>query len=44
VSGYLSRLFWRLFLEKLRAAFVAEELMFFGALARLADAPVLPGV
>ena len=36
----LSRLFRRLFLEKLRAAFEAEELTFFGALARLADAPV----
>jgi hypothetical protein len=35
----LSRLFRRLFLEKLRAAFEAEELTFFGALARLADAP-----
>jgi hypothetical protein len=35
----LSRLFRRLFLEKLRAAFAAGELRFFGALARLADAP-----
>jgi hypothetical protein len=35
----LSRLFRRLFLEKLRAAFEAEELTFFGALARLANAP-----
>jgi hypothetical protein len=36
----LSRLFRRLFLEKLRAAFEAGELAFFGTLARLADAPV----
>jgi hypothetical protein len=36
----LSRLFRRLFLEKLRAAFEAGELAFFGVLARLADAPV----
>src|SRR5271170_868205 len=35
----LSRLFRRLFLEKLRAAFAAGELRFFGTLARLADAP-----
>jgi hypothetical protein len=35
----LSRLFRRLFLEKLRAAFAAGELAFFGALARLAPAP-----
>src|SRR5437868_8921504 len=36
----LSRLFRRLFLEKLRAAFDAGRLAFFGALARLAAAPV----
>jgi hypothetical protein len=36
----LSRLFRRLFLEKLRAAFEAGELGFFGALARFADAPI----
>jgi hypothetical protein len=36
----LSRLFRRLFLEKLRAAFEAGELAFFGALAGLADAHV----
>ncbi len=35
----LSRLFRRLFLEKLRAAFAAGELRFFGTLARLADPP-----
>ena len=35
----LSRLFRRLFLEKLRAAFDAGRLAFFGALAGLADAP-----
>ena len=35
----LSRLFRRLFLEKLRAAFEAGELVFFSALARLAAAP-----
>jgi hypothetical protein len=34
----LSRLFRRLFLERLQAAFAARELSFFGALARLADA------
>jgi hypothetical protein len=34
----LSRLFRRLFLEKLRAAFDAGRLAFFGTLARLADA------
>src|ERR1051325_6014032 len=33
----LSRLFRRLFLEKLQAAFDASKLAFFGALARLAD-------
>ena len=33
----LSRLFRRLFLEKLRAAFEAGRLAFFGALSRLAD-------
>ena len=33
----LSRLFRRLFLEKLREAFAAGKLAFFGALARLAD-------
>ena len=36
----LSRLFRRLFLEKLRAAFDAGRLAFFGALAGLASAPV----
>ena len=36
----LSRLFRRLFLEKLRAAFDAGRLAFFGALAGLAAAPV----
>jgi putative transposase/transposase-like zinc-binding protein len=36
----LSRLFRRLFLEKLREAFAAGKLALFGALARLADAPV----
>ena len=36
----LSRLFRRLFLEKLRAAFDAGRLAFFGTLARLADAGV----
>src|SRR5512138_2132335 len=36
----LSRLFRRLFLEKLRAAFEAGRLAFFGALAGLAAAPV----
>src|SRR5271170_905708 len=35
----LSRLYRRLFLEKMRAAFEAGELVFFGALARLAAAP-----
>jgi len=35
----LSRLFRRLFLGTLRAAFEAGELVFFGALARLAPAP-----
>jgi hypothetical protein len=34
----LSRLFRRLFLERLRAAFEAGKLAFFGTLARLADA------
>ena len=33
----LSRLFRRLFLEKLRAAFDASKLAFFGVLARLDD-------
>jgi len=36
----LSRLFRRLFLEKLREAFAAGKLAFFGAVARLADAGV----
>jgi Putative transposase/Transposase zinc-binding domain len=36
----LSRLFRRLFLEKLREAFAAGKLAFFGALAHLADARV----
>src|SRR5215212_8061337 len=36
----LSRLFRRLFLEKLRAAFDAGRLAFFGALAGLAAAPI----
>jgi hypothetical protein len=36
----LSRLFHRLFLEKLRAAFDAGRLAFFGALAGLAAAPI----
>jgi hypothetical protein len=36
----LSRLFRRLFLEKLRDAASAGKLAFFGALARLADTPV----
>jgi Putative transposase/Transposase zinc-binding domain len=36
----LSRLFRRLFLEKLRAAFAAGRLAFFGTLARLADATI----
>jgi hypothetical protein len=36
----LSRLFRRLFLEKLRAAFEAGRLAFFGALAGLAAAPI----
>jgi hypothetical protein len=36
----LSRLFRRLFLEKLREAFAAGKLAFFGALAQLADARV----
>jgi hypothetical protein len=36
----LSRLFRRLFLEKLRAAFDAGRLVFFGTLARLADATI----
>ena len=36
----LSRLFRRLFLEKLRAAFEAGKLAFFGTLARLADPSV----
>jgi hypothetical protein len=35
----LSRLFRRLFLEKLQAAFAAGELRFCGALARLVEAP-----
>src|SRR5258708_26563329 len=38
----LSRLFRRLFLEKLRAAFDAGRLAFFGTLCRLADPPVFP--
>jgi Putative transposase len=36
----LSSLFWRLYLEKLREAFAAGKLTFFGALAQLADARV----
>jgi Putative transposase/Transposase zinc-binding domain len=36
----LSRLFRRLFLEKLRCAFETGKLAFFGALAQLADGPV----
>ena len=36
----LSRLFRRLFLEKLRAAFDSDKLAFFGPLARLSDASV----
>jgi len=39
----LSRLFRRLFLEKLKAAFDAGRLAFFGALADLAAAPVFGG-
>src|SRR4051794_25626027 len=39
----LSRLFRRLFLEKLRAAFDAGRLAFFGALARLADGAAFIG-
>jgi hypothetical protein len=38
----LSRLFWRLFLEKLRT-FEAEELTFFRALAQLPTRRYLPG-
>ncbi len=36
----LSRLFRRLVLENLRASFAAGNLVFFGTIARLADAPV----
>src|SRR3954453_691460 len=39
-NNVLSRLFRRLFLERLRAAFDAGRLAFFGALAGLAAAPV----
>jgi len=39
----LSRLFRRLFLEKLRAAFDTGRLAFFGALARLADGAAFTG-